>query len=143
MISVEKSPLSQKRTYVLRTSLLEAALSTAGLNCHIDLKYWTPTVDGSILEAEYWLPNENVPYPRTYVRAGSLPLEQRATAVALLKAAGLPTFTQWLAKVLALPDNSPLLLGGPKFVARYQNGAIDIRHDFVQRALTSRSSGRA
>jgi hypothetical protein len=135
MISVEKPPLSKKRSYVLRTSLLEAAVSAAGLDCHIDLKYWTPTVDGSILEAEYWLPNENVPYPRTYVRAGSLLREQRSAAAALLKTAVLPAFTQWLVKVLALADNSPILLRGPKFAARYQHGAVDIRHDFVQRAV--------
>jgi hypothetical protein len=131
MISVEKPPLSEKRSYVLKTSLLDAAVSAAGLNCHIDLKYWTPTVDGSILEAEYWLPNDHVPYPRTYVRAGSLPREQRSTAAACLKAAVLPTFIQWLAKVVALPDNSPILLRGPKFVATYQHGAVEVRHDFV------------
>jgi hypothetical protein len=113
MISVEKPPLSEKRSYVLKTSLLDAA------------------VDGSILEAEYWLPNDHVPYPRTYVRAGSLPREQRSTAAACLKAAVLPTFIQWLAKVVALPDNSPILLRGPKFVATYQHGAVEVRHDFV------------
>lgn len=131
MISVEKPPLSKKRSYVLRTSLLDAAVSSAGLDCHIDLKYWTPTVDGSILEAEYWLPNQNVPYPRAYVRAGSLPRELRSAAAASLKAAVLPAFTQWLAKVTALPDNSPILLRGPKFAARYQHGTVEIRHDFI------------
>jgi hypothetical protein len=131
MISVEKPPLSKKRSYVLKTSLLDTAVSAAALECHIDLKYWTPTVDGSILEAEYWLPNENVPYPRVYVRAGSLPREQRSAAAALLKTTVLPAFTQWLTRVVALPDNSPILLRGPEFVARYQHGAVEIRHDFV------------
>lgn len=55
MISVEKPPISKSRSYVLRTSILEAAVSAAGLECHIDLKYWTPTIDGSILEAEYMI----------------------------------------------------------------------------------------
>jgi hypothetical protein len=128
-IHVEKPPLSKKRSYVLRTSLLQAAVAAVRVGCHIDIKYFTPKVDGSILESEYWLPNENVPYPRAYVRAGSLPREERAEAVRALKV--LPAFAQWLAKVVSLPANSPILIRGPKFTATYRHGLVDIRHDFI------------
>ena len=112
-------------------SALQAAVDAAKIDCHIDLRYWTPTVDGSILEAEYWLPNENVPYPRAYVRAGSLPREQRHGAGQALSATVLPAFVEWLWKVLSLPDNSPILFRGPRFVAAYRHGLLDIRHDFI------------
>ncbi len=135
MIYVEKPPLSKKRSYVLKTSLLEDAVTAVGLDCHIEVRYWTPTIDGSILEAEYWLPNENVSYPRAYVRAGSLPKEQRHDAARSLKTMVLPAFVQWLAKVVALPRNSPILLRGPKFEATYRFGLVDIKHDFIQRAV--------
>ena len=130
-IHVEKPPLSKKRSYVLKTSLLQVAIAAVGIECHIDITYFTPMVDGSILESEYWLPNENVPYPRAYVRAGSLPREQRAEAVRSLKATVLPAFAQWLARVVSLPANSPILIGGPKFTATYRHGLVDIRHDFI------------
>jgi len=102
-------------------------LQAAGDAVGID---WTPTFGGSILEAEYRLPTEKVPYPRANVRVGSLPRQQRADAARALKTTVLPAFAQWLARVVALPDNSPILLRGPEFKATYRGGLVDVRHDF-------------
>jgi hypothetical protein len=134
-IHVEKPPLSKKRAYVLKTSVLQRALAEAKIDCHVSIRYWTPRTDGSILEAEYWLPNQNVPYPRVNVRAGSLPKEERRAAFRWLEERAVPSFIHWVTKVLALPDNSPILLKGASFTATYRRGAVEIRHDFTQSAV--------
>ena len=75
--SVSKPKLPKRLSYVLKTSQLEKAVLDAGIDCHLDLVYWQPQSGGSILEAHYWLPNENVAHPRVYVRAGVAPSELR------------------------------------------------------------------
>ena len=135
-IDVEKPPLSKTRSYVLRTSVLRTAVADANIDTYISLRYWTPQIDsGSVLEAEYWLPNQNVPYPRVYIRAGSVPKAERRDAFGWLERSALPSFIQWLTKVLALPDNSPILRRGPHFNATYRYGVGGIRHDFIGGAV--------
>jgi hypothetical protein len=60
-MTIEKPKLPQARAYVLKTSLLESALVGVNVTCDIILRYWTPQSGSSILEAEYWLSNENRP----------------------------------------------------------------------------------
>jgi hypothetical protein len=130
-IYVEKPALSKKRSYVLKTSVLQTALADAKIDCHMIIRYWTPQIDnGSVLEGEYWLPNQNVPYARVYIRAGSLPKAERRDAFRWLERSVLPSFIQWLTKVLALPDNSPILSKGASFRALYRFGVVEISHDF-------------
>jgi len=117
--SVSKPRLPRGLSYVLKTSQLAKALSDAGIDCHVDLVYWVPQSGGSILEGAYWLPNENVAYPRVYVRAGVVPSASRAAASKLLLASALPQFIKWLQAVLALPDESPALNGTLYFNAAY------------------------
>ncbi len=131
MIRVKKPALSEKRSYVLKTSALEAALLEAHLDCHVDLTYWTPNPDGSILEAWYLLPNENVPYSRVHLRAGSLLRAVRHDAFTAMQETVLPAFVDWLSRVLVLPEMSPVLVRPPYFEARYRDGAVQIRHDVV------------
>jgi hypothetical protein len=96
-IHVEKPALSKNRSYVLKTSVLQTALDDAKIDCHLILRYWTPRIeDGSVLEAEYWLPNQNVPHARVYVRAGSLPKADRRDAFRWLERSVLLSFIQWL-----------------------------------------------
>jgi len=42
----------------------------------------------------------------------------------------LPAFTEWLSRILALPENSPVLHGEPYFDAAYDNGKIAIGSNF-------------
>jgi hypothetical protein len=103
--SVSKPKLPKGVSYVLKTSQLDKVLTDAGIDCHVDLVYWQPRDGESILEAHYWLANENVPYPRVYVRAGVVPSPLRRAASDVLRSLGLPRFTNWLREVIACrPD---------------------------------------
>jgi hypothetical protein len=117
--SVSRPKLAKGLSYVLKTSQLAKAFSDAGIDCHVDLVYWVPRIGGSILEGHYWLPNENVPYPRVYVRAGVVPSPSRLAALEALLAIALPEFVRWLQGILALPDESPALNGTLYFNAAY------------------------
>jgi hypothetical protein len=117
--SVSKPKLAKGLSYVLKTSQLAKAMSDAGIDCHVDLAYWVPQSGGSILEGHYWLPNENVAWPRLYVRAGVIPSESRPAASEALLATALPQFVSWLQGILALPNESPALNGTLYFNAVY------------------------
>lgn len=117
--SVSRPKLAKGRSYVLKTSQLAEALAGAGIDCHVDLVYWSPQVGRSVLEGHYWPPNENVPYPRVYVRAGAVPSELRSAAAEALRVAALPRFVQWVQGILALPEGSPALATDSYFNATF------------------------
>src|SRR5262249_16181435 len=112
--------------YVLKTSDLSRALANAGIDCHIDLHYWCPQGGGSILEGMYWLPNENVSYPRVYVRAGVVSSGAYKAARQALVASAVPEFVNWLRGILALPKNSPALYSSPYFNATFSDKGLTI-----------------
>jgi hypothetical protein len=124
MITIEKKTLQKGHSYVLKTSLLTEALTEAGIECHLHLIYWMPKPEGSILQAFYWLPNENVPFRRVYLRAGSLPSEQRKSALEKLCSEGLPAFVAWLKRLVGLPDSSPIFNSEPFFDAEYHGSNL-------------------
>lgn len=117
--SVTKPKPGKGLCYVLKTSQLAEALSEAGIECHVDLVYWMPQTGGSILEGHYWPPNEDVAWPRVYVRAGVVPSVLRMAASEALLVSALPQFVSWLRGILALPQDSPELQGTLYFNATY------------------------
>lgn len=130
MMTVEKPKLRKDLSYVLKTSLLKEVLEQARIDCHVDLKYWTPQSGSSVLEAHYWLPNANVDYPRVYVRAGVVTSAERQAALDALRSQGIPAFISWLSQIVALPNGSPKLHGNLYFDACYEDGEIGITHNF-------------
>ncbi len=117
--SISKPKLPQGFSYVLKTSQLVNILSAADIDCHVNLQYWMPQGGGSILEAHYWLPNQNIRFPRVYVRAGVVPSRLRSAAAEYLMESALPSFVAWLQAILALPADSPALYDRPYFNAEY------------------------
>lgn len=132
-MEIERPKLSKRRAYVLKTLILQEALESAKIRVPVHLVFWTPTIDGSILEAFYWLPNQHVPYARVYIRAGSLPKELHRDAFLKLQASALPALVRWLSRLIELPDSSPLLHVEPHFDARYEGGrvVVSVHPDFT------------
>lgn len=131
--SIEKPKLPKGLSYVLKTSMLEKALKDNSLNCHLNLRFRTHIAGSLILQAFYWLPNANVPYPRVYVRAGCVSSTERKHASDALKCIVLPEFIQWLKKIIIEPTNSTIFLSQrkqPYFDATYCNGEVAIKHTF-------------
>jgi hypothetical protein len=127
--SVSKPRLSKDLSYALKTSELARALDDANIDIHVDLVYWKPQVLGSMLEAQYWLPNENVSYPRVYVRAGCIPAMQRAVASESLSNTALPRFIDWLRSILSLPPNTPKPAGTLYFNATWLDDRLSITNE--------------
>jgi hypothetical protein len=123
---VSKPKLPKGLSFVLKTSQLEQALFD--IDCHVYLRYWVPQCGGSILEGDYWLPNENFPYPRVYIRAGAIPSALRSAASEALRESALPKFRDWLRKILSLSDKSPALHTHPYFNAEYSSQGLTISH---------------
>lgn len=136
--SVAKPKPPKGSSYVLKTSLLKQALEDAGVECHVDLDYWIPQGGGSIFEAEYWLPNENVPYPRVYIRAGVVPTDSYESAMNAMVSTVLPAFIQWIRRILALPEQSPELHLKPYFNATYTETGLNITNEPVYKRPRSR-----
>src|SRR5688500_16704966 len=100
--TIEKPKLKKGLSYALKTSILKDAIEESGIDCNIDLNYWSPYdihVGETILECHYWLPNENVDYDRFYVRAGTVKSENRKVAQELLKEKVIPKFIDWISKI--------------------------------------------
>jgi hypothetical protein len=125
MMTIEKSKLPKGRAYAMKTSLSEAAVVGMNAKCDIILHYWTPQSGSSLLEAEYWLPNENRP-ATLFVRAGSLVLADVSAARDKLNTEVLPSFARWLASVLGLSARSTVLHSKPRFNAEYQAGSVEV-----------------
>ena len=126
MITVEKPKIASHRAYVLKTSLLEVAISELNPMVDIVLRYWTPQAGSSILEAEWWPRNERRGTV-VYVRAGSLPVAHVGAARRELEHAVLPAFARWIGALTRLPTGSPVLTSKPRFEALYETGLVVVR----------------
>jgi hypothetical protein len=125
-LTVDKPGLPGGRSYVLRTSMLEGALSEAAIECRVQLQYWQPPSGGSILQAFYWVDHASPADDRVYVRAGTVASQQRRLAAEQLSLTGLPAFIAWLAGILALPRNSPELYAKPFFDAVFDGESLRV-----------------
>lgn len=100
----ETAKLPAGHTYPLKPSILEAALTGAGIG--IDVHFIRSP--GELFDAHFWPPNENISYERLYVRAGSVPHERAAGARVHAETVMLPELIRWLANVLAQDPKSPI-----------------------------------
>lgn len=120
--SISKPKLPKSYSYVLKSSQLDDLFKCTGITIHTDLVYWLPQKIGSILEVYYWLPNNNVPYSRLYVRAGALPKDNIQEARIIMYEEVLPKLGNWLEDIQKLDNHS--FYGGkslPYFNAVYKN----------------------
>jgi hypothetical protein len=134
-MKIEKAKKPKHLSYVLKTSLLERVLRETDVKIDTHLIYWIPESGGSILEAFYWLPNENVSYPRLYMRAGVVPNQEHKKAFELLQNEALPTFAEWLTFLTALPDDSTLLNDELYFNVSYIEGHLKIEKSPLNKLL--------
>jgi hypothetical protein len=121
---IEKPKLRRGLAYVLKSSLLEAALQNAQIDCETSLTYWMPQSGGSVLQAFLWTPSPRFDHFRLYIRAGAVPAAERKAAAIELERSVLPVFAAWASALLALPANAPVLYTEPMFDATWSDGRI-------------------
>ncbi|KAA1047535.1 hypothetical protein [Pseudocitrobacter sp. 73] len=123
--SIEKDKIAKNFCFILKTKMLENILLENEVNIYINLNYWNQKSTGSIFEAHFWPPNENVAYQRCYIRAGALPEEDVVHARSLLQDAVLPKFIVWIKKILS-PEGDVQYYENLYFEARYQNNILKL-----------------
>jgi hypothetical protein len=141
-MKVEKRKRPRHLSYVLKTSLLERVMREEDVTIDTNLVYWIPEDGGSILQAFYWVPNENVAYPRLYMRAGVVPKEEHKKAFELLQNEALPAFVEWLTFLTSLPEASTVWNRQPYFNASYVEGHLKIEISPLIKSL-KRKAARA
>ena len=126
--SVNKPDTWKGLSYVLKSSRLKDAIVDAGLDCYVNLRFWTPQQDHkkdcSLIQAEYWLPNPYVHHTRFYIRTGVVPSMERKAAEAVMMAEVIPQLVDWMGKQLAEPLNSRQRPG--MFCAYWRDGKLVI-----------------
>ncbi|WP_018343626.1 hypothetical protein [Cytophaga aurantiaca] len=127
---IEKPKTWKGLSYILKSSVLEDAIISNNLDCNVHLIYWTPQRDNktdcSLIEAEYWLSNQNVDYARFYIRTGVVPSSDRKKAETLFTEHVLPNLIDWMKHKITLPNNSSISSG--MFCAFYKNGNLVIEN---------------
>ena len=100
--STAKLPKGQ--SYPLKPTALEAALSAAGIEIATSLQ----RSPGKLFDAHFWPRNQNVPYERLYIRAGSVPATEAVDARQRIESVTLPRLVRWIGEILAQDRNSPV-----------------------------------
>ena len=95
-------------------------------DCNINLVFWTPQIIGSVLSAEYWFANENVPYERFYIRTGVVKSELRAEVKGMMSELIIPALICQMEKIIKESRNSTKLKQGQFFEANFENGTLII-----------------
>lgn len=118
---IEKSPLSKGMSYVLKSSVLERALSEAGIGLDTKLIHGS---GGIFFDTYFWPPNQNVAYERLYVRAGAVHTSVSREARLHIEGSVVPEFVAWVKSILVLPNNSPVRREQQYFVREMPNPAL-------------------
>ena len=110
IFTVEKPMTWKGLSYPLKTAQLKAAIEESGIDCNVDLTYWTPqrNAEGidTVLTCEYWLANRHVSYNRFYIRVGTVKSENRKQVELALLAQAIPELIKFILKKVSQPANS-------------------------------------
>ena len=86
---IQKDKIRKGFGYPLKSSLLEKALLEADITTDVHLIYGN---NSRLFEAFYWVPNENVPFDRFYVRTGAFEASRVSELRAELESSIIPEF---------------------------------------------------
>ncbi|WP_293697771.1 MULTISPECIES: hypothetical protein [unclassified Sphingopyxis] len=100
----ETGKLPKGHSYPLKPSFLDEALTSAGIVIETHLTRNA----GNLFDAHFWPANQNVPYERLYVRAGSVPIEEAANARHRVENHAVPMLVKWVGDILAMDQESPV-----------------------------------
>ena len=92
-------------SYILKFSLLETALSDAGINLDTHLIH---SPGGIFFDAHFWPPNANCNYERLYLRASAVFSPQAFLIRRYMENSVIPELITWLQAILTLASNSPV-----------------------------------
>lgn len=124
---ITKPKIWKELSYPLKSSILQNAMDENGIDCYTILDYWVPqrrreNQPWNLIDAEFWLPNFNVNYPRFFIRAGVVKSQDRKLAEHLLIHTIIPELIDWMKANLEVKEG---WTRRPKeFSARYIDGEL-------------------
>lgn len=125
--SISKPKIPNIYSYVLKSSQLNEFLKSNNIKICTSLDYWLPQIIGTIFEVHYWQPNDKIPYPRLYIRAGALRKTDIQAARILMSDEVLPKFYSWYEEIQKEQVHSRYFLASrPYFNAIYADNAVKI-----------------
>lgn len=124
--TITKPKIPKEYTYILKSTQLDNLLLKNKFNIYTDLTYWLPKEVGSIFEAHYWEPSNNISYQRLYIRAGALLKAESKQAREILSENVFPVFVNWLNMILRLENNSYYFNQQLYFEAIYINNRLEL-----------------
>jgi len=105
-IFVERDKVRKGFSYPLKSSFIENLFSENNITIHTYLNYINSEI---FFDAHFWLPNDNVPYPRFYIRCGSVLSTKKNESSGYFVNLVLPEFISWAKNISSLPLNSTKL----------------------------------
>jgi hypothetical protein len=104
IVRSETGKLPKGESFVLKPSVLSAALAEAGVVIETHLIRNA----GTLFDAHFWPPSHDVPYERLHIRAGSVPRSNAAAARAHVETEVVPRIVAWIADILSRDAESPV-----------------------------------
>jgi hypothetical protein len=102
MMRIRKNKIPRNESFILRSSVLEAALRAAGIATETSLNHCR----GKYFSAHFWTPRPNVPHERFYIHSGAVPAEQARAVREFVESRVIPEFIAWASGLLSLPPDS-------------------------------------
>lgn len=102
---VERSKLPKGMSYPLKSSVLETALRSAGIELDAHL---IQHVSKRFFDAFFWPANVNVGHERLFIRASAVQSQEAEHARNFMNESVIPEFIAWVQSIAALPANSPI-----------------------------------
>jgi hypothetical protein len=96
--------LPKGQCYPLKPTVLAEALARAGIGIHTHLI----RAPGTLFDAYFWPPNQNVPYERLYVRIGSVSADRANDARRWAEDVMIAHLIQWIGAIMAADVKSPV-----------------------------------
>lgn len=123
---IDRDKLPKGQGYPIRTGQLEELFAQQGWTIWADLSYSPAGISESICCVHFYLPGWNIPHMRIFVSVSSFPREVIPAIREQLEPLLFPRLAGWLNGILALPQNSPLLVSGRSFHAKFRERQVEI-----------------
>jgi hypothetical protein len=112
MVRISKAKIPRNESFILRSSVLEAALYAAGIATETSLHHRR----GKYFSADFWTPRPNVPHERFYICSGAVPADEARAVREFVESRVIPEFIAWASGLLALPSDSTVRRTDQRFL---------------------------
>ncbi|MGG6463569.1 hypothetical protein [Solilutibacter silvestris] len=103
-MQIEKAKISKADSFALKSSALQQAMDSAGISIESTLLHVSSPI---FFDVHFWPIRPGQPNERLYIRAGAVPNPLACEARAYMENEVIPSFIQWVTRILSLQTNAP------------------------------------